>query len=246
MREVPVGGYRNSAMVDDEDYERVMALGRWKLVTQNGRQCIRRVDYRNCRGARGYVVLLHRFVLGIPAGTRMPRVAFKDDNIFNCQKDNLDVEVLGAVEGTKTITCTVCRETLPEHYFYLRNNGRYRQDCKECFSQRLKKINTPEVTRRKVLKYKYKLTPEQWEQRFDAQGRKCAICKKTEPTKKGWQTDHDHRCCPGARTCGQCLRGILCAPCNMFFGQAKENTTILKNAIAYFEQYANPISEVLP
>lgn len=26
--------------------------------------------------------------------------------------------------------------------------------------------------------------------------------------------DHDHRCCPGERSCGQCVRGIVCRACN--------------------------------
>ena len=26
--------------------------------------------------------------------------------------------------------------------------------------------------------------------------------------------DHDHRCCDGARSCGKCIRGVLCYPCN--------------------------------
>jgi hypothetical protein len=26
--------------------------------------------------------------------------------------------------------------------------------------------------------------------------------------------DHDHDCCPGSYTCGKCVRGVLCAPCN--------------------------------
>jgi hypothetical protein len=30
--------------------------------------------------------------------------------------------------------------------------------------------------------------------------------------------DHDHSCCRGVRSCGKCVRGIACEPCNKGIG----------------------------
>lgn len=71
--------------------------------------------------------------------------------------------------------------------------------------------------------------------RFEAQGESCAICGRTEPTGKGWATDHDRSCCPGARSCAACFRGVLCSPCNVGLGMFQDNIESLKSAIRYLE-----------
>lgn len=73
--------------------------------------------------------------------------------------------------------------------------------------------------RRLQLKIKYGITPEQWEEIFNKQGRRCAICNNNVTNKVGWVLDHNHE--TGKN------RAILCDSCNKMLGHAKENQNTL-------------------
>jgi len=85
--------------------------------------------------------------------------------------------------------------------------------------------------RTRKLKYLYGLTPEQFDQIMAKQGGVCAICKK-ESSK--FCVDHDHSCCPGkGKTCGKCVRGILCDRCNLMLGFIENS--LLEPALEYIK-----------
>ncbi len=79
----------------------------------------------------------------------------------------------------------------------------------------------------------YKITPEKYRELIKKQKGKCLICKKLFPTNKNPSVDHDKKCCPSGKSCGKCIRGILCGACNAGIGLLKENVKILKSAILY-------------
>lgn len=58
----------------------------------------------------------------------------------------------------------------------------------------------------------------------------CTICTIKETR---LMVDHDHSCCPGERTCGKCIRGILCDKCNRGLGFFNDNPDLLQRAIEY-------------
>lgn len=80
---------------------------------------------------------------------------------------------------------------------------------------------------------RYRLTWDQVYALWKAQGESCAICKTVS---KRWHVDHDHACCPGEVTCGKCIRGILCPPCNMALGLFKDKAASLRAAANYLER----------
>lgn len=61
---------------------------------------------------------------------------------------------------------------------------------------------------------RYSLTPEKVLE-FELKTQ-CDLCGK--PREKRFAIDHDHACCPGATSCGKCVRGLLCMGCNLSLG----------------------------
>ncbi len=91
--------------------------------------------------------------------------------------------------------------------------------------------------RRRSQMYKYGITVERYDEMLAAQHGVCAICGKP-PSGKGTSgqslhVDHDHSCCPGTKSCGECVRGLLCSNCNMAVGLLKDDPTILTAALRY-------------
>lgn len=62
----------------------------------------------------------------------------------------------------------------------------------------------------------------------------CGICKAGD---RDLVIDHDHDCCPTARACGRCVRGMLCRPCNVALGMFKEDPALLREAADYIEKH---------
>lgn len=83
----------------------------------------------------------------------------------------------------------------------------------------------------------YRLAPDEYERRFAAQGRACAICGTTTSGQRNFHIDHDRSCCAGARSCGTCVRGILCNLCNLGLGCFTDSPKKLAAAVAYLDAW---------
>jgi hypothetical protein len=91
--------------------------------------------------------------------------------------------------------------------------------------------------KRSNLKGLYNLTLEQFEAILEGQGGVCAICHEDSPRGCGWSVDHDHGHCPGRKSCGECIRGILCGPCNAGLGMFNDDTERVRRAVRYIENH---------
>lgn len=84
----------------------------------------------------------------------------------------------------------------------------------------------------------YRLRPADYQALWDKQGGKCALCLTPEDEMpKSLCVDHDHGCCPGHKSCGKCVRGLLCQACNRSLGLLKDSLLVLRNAVAYLEEH---------
>lgn len=119
--------------------------------------------------------------------------------------------------GRDTLVCSRCETELPLSEFYDRG-----QRCRMC--DRLSR---------------YRMTRHDYYALLAAQGGGCAVCGSLDPFGKGsFHVDHDHSCCPGERTCGECVRGLLCHFCNFMLGNAKDTPDVLRAGADYLEKFA--------
>lgn len=123
--------------------------------------------------------------------------------------------------------------------------------CKSCKSKydakyRKKpeiKAKAREVNYKEHIYRQYKLRIDDVALLAKKQNYKCSICKNGladvydfDVKRYGLVIDHDHSCCPGNKSCGKCIRGLLCRECNLLLGHCKDDIDRLKNAIKYLKK----------
>jgi hypothetical protein len=117
------------------------------------------------------------------------------------------------------------REENPELFAQIRRQ--YSKDWSEKNREKRR-----ETDRKVALKRKFGITVEQYDGLLEAQRGMCLTCD-AKPTDKRLAVDHDHNCCPGQKTCGKCIRGLLCSNCNTALGLIKERQDVLYNMLQY-------------
>lgn len=83
----------------------------------------------------------------------------------------------------------------------------------------------------------YGLPPGMYERLYEAQGGVCALCRRATGKTKRLAVDHDHAapCCTGKTSCGQCVRGLLCGPCNDVLAVARDDVEYFIRCMDYLD-----------
>lgn len=118
--------------------------------------------------------------------------------------------------------CTDCEYHLPlEKFWWDDGRQRYTSKCTKCSD--LRKL--------------YCINRRDFDEMMRIQNGACAICSVAVPDSSSLHVDHDHGCCPGRRSCGRCVRGLLCASCNIALGHLGDSITRMESAIVYLLSY---------
>ena len=126
-------------------------------------------------------------------------------------------------------------------------DGSHKSYCRACYRayENIWNRRNPDKValkdRRRALKMRYGMTLDDYNRLLASQGGGCAVCGTVESIlnagprgpKLGLHVDHDHRCCPGEVTCGNCIRGILCASCNNAAGRLKDVPALARRLAEY-------------
>lgn len=155
-------------------------------------------------------------------------------------------------------TCSACGKLKPISEFYRQKKqlDGHQKVCKSCSKERYAayfaankaKINErslrnqrryreedPEYTVRIHLRNLFGMELEDYDAKLAAQGGVCVICG-APPGPKRLHVDHDRDCCRRAKSCGRCIRDLLCSGCNNGTGLA-DNPELLRRRADYVEMW---------
>jgi hypothetical protein len=87
----------------------------------------------------------------------------------------------------------------------------------------------------RAIRSRFKMTEDEYDALWSAQKGLCAICRNPPAEDRLLAVDHDPRCCPASsrRTCGLCVRGLICTQCNWGLGYFYDDPYALMRAVTY-------------
>ena len=139
-------------------------------------------------------------------------------------------------------TCSRCTESKSVDQFHAdkRRKDGYRSACKQC----MKASHNTEKAKEYWLVKNFNITVSQYNVMLANQNYLCAGCGVNQKDEaRAFAVDHDHNCCPdNGRSCGKCIRGLLCFKCNAT--EARFTVEELMGLVAYKLQCENVLGGV--
>jgi transposase-like protein len=118
--------------------------------------------------------------------------------------------------------------------------------CVRCYSQEYNQTPDGQARQRSWwLMAHYRLTRDAYDAMLASQDGVCAICLNPGPRRDKLAVDHDHACCPGADSCGKCVRGLLCVNCNRAVGLLKDDVASARRLLSYLDRAHAGYTEML-
>lgn len=120
--------------------------------------------------------------------------------------------------------CIECRKKIKRKH-YIRHAPEIRTKV------RIWRKQNPEAAR----DLRYRMEVGEFDGMLLLQQNRCPICLVPFDENNRPHVDHNHKCCSGKNTCGECVRGLLCHFCNKGLGHFRDNTDYLIRAVAYLK-----------
>lgn len=111
-------------------------------------------------------------------------------------------------------------------------------ECSECGSgvavfERNGRMNCSRSAKKMKVKWRHGLDQDALDGLLEVLGHRCQVCRDPFSDDNPYCVDHDHACCPGDRSCGACVRGLLCRRCNVGIGMLRDDAAIALAAHEY-------------
>jgi hypothetical protein len=140
------------------------------------------------------------------------------------------------MKDARSDRCSACRKAAFVAECHPNRPHFARGQCERCYSNDYQRGDRARGYR---LKHLFGITLERYNAMLAAQHSACAICGTTNPGGTGtFHVDHNHACCPGKRSCGECIRGLLCLQCNHLLGNCQDDPDVLRRAAGYLQRRA--------
>ena len=144
--------------------------------------------------------------------------------------------------------CKACNNEKPLDKFYRHKStaDKLYPTCKECTLDEFKRKrdSNPLDAKNKMFRdraRRYGITTKKLEELISLWPR-CAICGNYETQKsygnvRSLAVDHDRSCCPGKKSCGKCVRALLCGECNVKVGYLELDRDRLIGLMNYLDKF---------
>lgn len=84
----------------------------------------------------------------------------------------------------------------------------------------------------------YSITSADYDRMLADQGGTCDICDRVNADGSSLSVDHDHACCLGQKkSCGRCIRALLCKRCNTALGMVGDDRERLLSLVTYLDRF---------